>query len=117
MSIFNPDPFDANRSVKGCSCGSHTSQAEHDASVPDIETLHARTIQAAALAAHRALGVEVYSRVDVLLDADENPFVLEVNTIPGMTSSSLLPKAARAVGIEFPELCSRIIDLSLAIQR
>ncbi|MBL9130112.1 MAG: D-alanine--D-alanine ligase, partial [Verrucomicrobiaceae bacterium] len=41
-------------------------------------------------------------------------FVLEINTIPGMTSSSLLPKAAKAVGIEFPELCARIIELSLA---
>ena len=51
MSIFNTDPFDANRSIKGCSCGRHSSQAEHDASVPDIETLHARTIQAAALSA------------------------------------------------------------------
>ena len=79
------------------------------------ETTH--KVQEAALAAHRALGVEVYSRVDVLLDADENPYVLEVNTIPGMTSSSLLPKAAHAVGIEFPELCARIIDLSMTIQR
>jgi len=83
----------------------------------DLPPATTQKVQSAALAAHRALGVEVYSRVDVLLDADENPFVLEVNTIPGMTSSSLLPKAARAVGIEFPELCSRIIDLSLAIQR
>lgn len=83
----------------------------------DLSPATTQKVQAAALAAHRALGVEVYSRVDVLLDADECPFVLEVNTIPGMTSSSLLPKAARAVGIEFPELCSRIIDLSLAIQR
>ena len=83
----------------------------------DLPPATTHKVQAAALAAHRALGVEVYSRVDVLLDAAENPYVLEVNTIPGMTSSSLLPKAARAVGIEFPELCSRIIDLSLAIQR
>jgi len=70
-------------------------------------------VKEAALAAHRALGVEVYSRVDVLLrDRDEAPFVLEVNTLPGMTESSLLPKAALAAGIGYGELCSRIIDLS-----
>jgi D-alanine-D-alanine ligase len=49
-----------------------------------------------------------------MLRADGSPFVLEINTIPGMTSSSLLPKAAKAVGIEFPELCVCIIELSLA---
>jgi len=69
------------------------------------------------VAAHRSLGVEVYSRVDVLLDADEVPFVLEVNTIPGMTSTSLLPKAAAAAGISYPELCARILTLSLEVQR
>lgn len=74
-------------------------------------------VQAAALAAHQALGVEVYSRVDVLLDADEVPYVLEVNTIPGMTSTSLLPKAAAAVGIDYPALCARILELSLEVKR
>ncbi|MBE7495993.1 MAG: D-alanine--D-alanine ligase [Verrucomicrobiaceae bacterium] len=74
-----------------------------------------RRVQDAALAAFRSCGTEVYGRVDVMLrDSDQSPFVLEINTIPGMTSSSLLPKAARAVGIEFPELCARIIELSLA---
>lgn len=52
-------------------------------------------MQEAALQAYRAAGVEIYGRVDVLLrDGDEAPFVLEINTIPGMTPSSLLPKAA-----------------------
>jgi D-alanine-D-alanine ligase len=74
-------------------------------------------VQEAALAAHHALGVEVYSRVDVLLDADEKPFVLEVNTIPGMTATSLLPKAARAAGIMYPALCARILELSLQTPR
>lgn len=72
-----------------------------------------RKVQAAALAAHRSLGLEVYSRVDVLLDAAGNPCVLEVNTIPGMTETSLLPKGAAAVGVSFPELCARIAALSL----
>jgi D-alanine-D-alanine ligase len=71
--------------------------------------------QAAAQRAHRALGVEVYSRVDVLLDEHENPTVLEVNTIPGMTESSLLPKAAAAAGIGFADLCARIVRLSLEL--
>ena len=69
------------------------------------------------MAAHRALGVEVYSRVDVLLDENDRPFVLEVNTIPGMTATSLLPKAARAAGIMYPALCARILELSLLTPR
>jgi len=75
-----------------------------------------KSVQAAALAAHRSLGIEVYSRVDVLLDEKSQPWVLEANTIPGMTESSLLPKAARAAGIEFAELCVKIINLSIQKQ-
>lgn len=71
-------------------------------------------VQEAALAAHRALGLEVYSRVDVLLAADGRMAVLEANTIPGMTETSLLPKAAAATGISFSRLCTRIAALSLA---
>ena len=74
-------------------------------------------VQAAALAAHRSLGVEVYSRVDVLLDEEQRPYVLEVNTIPGMTATSLLPKAAAAAGIDYPSLCARILELSLSVKR
>ena len=74
-------------------------------------------VQREALGAHRALGIEVYSRVDVLLgDNDTNPSVLEVNTIPGMTESSLLPKAAAADGTDYANLCLKIIDLSLPQQ-
>jgi len=74
-------------------------------------------VQKAAIEAHKALGVEVYSRVDVLLDADENPYVLEANTIPGMTASSLLPKAAKEVGYSFGDLCKKIAELSLEVER
>lgn len=70
-------------------------------------------VQDAALAAHRALGLEVYSRVDIILREDGSPFVLEANTIPGMTETSLLPKAAAAVGMDFPALCEEIACLSL----
>ena len=83
----------------------------------DLSPAVTKAVQDAAMAAHRALGVEVYSRVDVLLDADEVPFVLEVNTIPGMTATSLLPKAARAAGIMYPALCARILELSLHTPR
>lgn len=80
----------------------------------DLPAAVAAAVQNAAMAAHRSLGLEVYSRVDVLLDAENNPFVLEVNTIPGMTETSLLPKAAAAVGISFSALCEEIAILSLA---
>ena len=69
-------------------------------------------VQQTALAAHRALGLEVYSRVDVLLTRAGEPFVLEVNTIPGMTSSSLLPEAALVAGQSYEQLCARIVELS-----
>jgi D-alanine-D-alanine ligase len=71
-------------------------------------------VQAAGLAAHRALGCEGFSRVDVILSEAGAPCVLEVNTIPGMTDRSLLPKAAGAAGVGFPELCERIARQGLA---
>lgn len=82
----------------------------------DLDAETTRIVQEAALAAHRALGVEIYSRVDVLLDSQNRPFVLEANTIPGMTETSLLPKAAAATGISFPELCKTIAELSLQLR-
>jgi D-alanine-D-alanine ligase len=72
-----------------------------------------RLIQEIALAAHGALGLEVYSRVDFILTPDGDPYVLEINTIPGMTEVSLLPEAAGVAGIGYGELCERIIELSL----
>jgi D-alanine-D-alanine ligase len=75
------------------------------------EATHA--VQQAALSAKRALGLEVYCRVDVLLAPDGRLNVLEINTIPGMTETSLLPKAAATAGLNFPALCERIASLSL----
>jgi D-alanine-D-alanine ligase len=71
-------------------------------------------IQKHALAAHRSVGQAVYSRIDFLLEPDGTPYCLEINTIPGMTATSLLPKAAAAAGISFPQLCRRIVELSWA---
>ncbi len=70
-------------------------------------------LQAMALAAHRCLGCRGFTRVDIRLDSDLEPYVLEVNTIPGMTATSLLPDAARQAGISFTELCERAIGLAL----
>ncbi len=67
-----------------------------------------------AMKAYRALGGEVLSRVDLILGKDGLPYVLEANTIPGLTPKSLLPKAARAAGIHFSELCVKIMSLSMA---
>jgi D-alanine-D-alanine ligase len=83
----------------------------------DLDAATTAAVQDAALAAHRALGVEVYSRVDVLLDAQNRPFVLEANTIPGMTETSLLPKAAAAAGIGFADLCRTIAEISLRLRQ
>jgi D-alanine-D-alanine ligase len=69
-------------------------------------------VQAAAVQAHESLGIAVYSRVDVLLNSLSNPYVLEANTIPGMTVSSLLPMAGKAAGYSFGALCRRIVELS-----
>ncbi len=72
-----------------------------------------QAVRHAALSAKRALGLEVYSRVDVLLAPNGCLNVLEINTIPGMTETSLLPKAAAVAGLDFPALCERIALLSL----
>ena len=61
----------------------------------------------------RALHLENYARVDFILDAEGNPYCLEANTLPGMTPTSLLPQEARAEGIEYPELCEKIIEISM----
>ncbi|MFK5922305.1 MAG: D-alanine--D-alanine ligase [Verrucomicrobiota bacterium] len=74
-------------------------------------------VQSLALQAHRALGVEVYSRVDLLLDDKNQSYVLELNTIPGMTESSLLPKAAKEAGYTFSAICLKIIEFSLIIHK
>ena len=74
-------------------------------------------IQQYAMAAHRSVGNTIYCRVDFLLEEDVFPYCLEINTIPGMTATSLLPKAAAAVGITFPQLCRRIVELSWAARQ
>ena len=75
------------------------------AELPDETT---RAVQALGLKAHRAVKAGSYSRADFRLDGSGRLWCLEVNTVPGMTRTSLLPQSARASGISFPELCERI---------
>ncbi len=70
-------------------------------------------VQLAGLIAHRAVGCRHFSRTDVILNDAGEAVVLEVNTIPGFTATSLLPKAAGCVGISYPELCERITQMAL----
>jgi len=79
-----------------------------------IDPAKTKQIQELALQAFRALGLAVYARVDVILSEAGDPFILEANTIPGMTETSLLPEAAAAAGINYVDLCLRIIELSRA---
>jgi D-alanine-D-alanine ligase len=72
-----------------------------------------KRIQDAALGAFKAIGGRDYARVDVMVRPNGEAVVLEVNTLPGMTELSLLPKAAAAVGISYAELCQRMVDLAL----
>ncbi len=69
-------------------------------------------LKAQALNVFTALGLRDYARVDFRLDADGQPLCFEANTLPGMTATSLVPKSARAAGIEFPNLVSRIVMLA-----
>ncbi len=79
----------------------------------DFDAAATKRIQAAALGAFRAVGGRDYARVDVMMRADGQPVVLEVNTQPGMTETSLLPKAAAAAGLNYAQLCQRMVNLAL----
>jgi D-alanine-D-alanine ligase len=81
------------------------SQELFPARLPESLTAECRRL---GLLAHEALKLGGYSRVDFRLTPDGDLFCLEVNTLPGMTATSLLPQSAQAVGIGFPELCERI---------
>ncbi len=80
---------------------------------PFDEAVTAR-IQAAGCQAFEAIGGRDYGRVDVMVRPNGEPVVLEVNTLPGMTETSLLPKAAAAAGLDYARLCQAMVDLALA---
>jgi D-alanine-D-alanine ligase len=77
-----------------------------------IENGLARRVQRLAIQAHNALRLRDYSRIDFIVDERGVPWCLEANACPGMTANSLLPRAARAGGVPFPELCDRIAGLA-----
>ena len=79
-----------------------------------IPAATAAAAQAAGLEAHRVLGCRHLSRADIILTARNEPVVLEVNTIPGFTPTSLLPKAAACVGISYDDVCDRLVRAALA---
>ena len=70
-------------------------------------------LQELAVAAHRVLRLSAYSRVDFRIDESDRPWCLEANSLPGMTATSLLPKAAAAAGVAFEDLCERIVQLAI----
>ncbi|HIU16941.1 MAG TPA: D-alanine--D-alanine ligase [Candidatus Avidesulfovibrio excrementigallinarum] len=70
-------------------------------------------IREAALTAHRALGLRSYSRTDFILQDNGDLYALEVNTLPGMTNVSLLPKGAAAMGLSYPQLVQKLLELAL----
>jgi D-alanine-D-alanine ligase len=99
--------------------GGYTYQNKYTAGASDyfcpasFDPAVTKRIQDAALGAFRAIGGRDYARVDVMVRPSGDPVVLEVNTLPGMTELSLLPKAAAAAHLSYADLCQKMIDLAL----
>ena len=72
-----------------------------------------KQIQDCAVAAYKALGIRTYARIDFIVGEDGKVYCLEANSLPGMTPTSLIPQEAAAVGLNFPDLCEKIITVSL----
>ena len=83
----------------------------------DISPEAEQKLREAAVRVYETLGLAVYSRADFILDADGEPWFLEINTLPGMTPTSLVPQEAAAVCIDYNTLCQRIVDASLAARK
>lgn len=79
----------------------------------DFDAETTKKIQEAALAAFKAIGGRDYGRVDVMVTAQGAPVVLEVNTLPGMTEVSLFPEIAAAAGMNYPQVCQRMVELAM----
>jgi D-alanine-D-alanine ligase len=92
----------------------YTPGAAEEICPAEIEPVLAARMQNLARWAHECLGCRDVSRVDLMLSESGELYVLEVNTIPGMTANSLLPKAARAAGLEMEALCLQLVDMALA---
>ena len=79
----------------------------------EVSETEKNNMQAIAEKVHKALGCQIYSRVDFILTDNGKAYCLEGNTLPGMTSLSLVPKSAAIVGLDFNKLIDKIINLSL----
>lgn len=79
----------------------------------DIDEQTDKKLRDAAVAAYNALHLDSYARVDFLVDENGEPFCLEANTLPGMTPTSLLPQEAAVEGLNYADLCEKIIEISL----
>ena len=82
---------------------------------PELPAAAIARTEGIALAAYRALGCTGHARPDLRISAAGEPFVLEVNTLPGLTKTSLLPKIARSVGMDYPTLCEHILETASTI--
>ncbi len=88
-------------------------QGHTDYEIPaPIDAIAAERVQAAALKAHQALGCRHLSRTDFILTPDNQPVVLEVNTVPGFTPTSLLPMAASCIGLSYENVCDRLVKMA-----
>lgn len=76
-----------------------------------------KEIEKMALGTYNALNCDVYSRIDMIITSDGTPYLLEVNTLPGMTATSLFPKSMQEAGISYPEFLDKIINTSLTVSR
>ncbi len=92
----------------------YTAGASKEVTPPRMRAKTINAIQRIALTAHQAIGARGFSRTDMILDKQGRLWVLEINTIPGMTATSLLPQGAKAAGIEFAKLLDVIIDTALS---
>ena len=86
-------------------------KGQSDYLVPaDLSSDLEKEIKGYALDIHKIIGCKHYSRVDFLLGEDNKVYLLEVNTLPGLTNTSLLPKAAKAAGLNYKDLINKIIN-------
>ena len=83
----------------------------------ELTAEQAKAVGEMALRVHRALGLDVYSRTDIILDEEGRLWCLEVNSLPGMTPTSFVPQEAAAVGIGYDDLCEEIVRQSMMIKR
>lgn len=90
----------------------HVRTAEYFCPAP-FEPAITKRVEDAAFGAFKAIGGRDYARVDVIVRLDGEPVVLEVNTLPGMTETSSLPKAAKAAGISYEALCQRMVEMAM----